>query len=122
MRSSFVLTVRGMKFLTRVGVLPHEREIAQPLEVDVSVWLRESELGEAAALPALDYRAIHMWAAESVAFEPMDYLEEVVTSVARRALEHADVQRVRVAARKPHVALGGPVDHAEVALELARDG
>ena len=54
-----VITLRGMRFHTRVGVLPHEGQIPQPLEVDLTVY-RARPAGDpvAPAAPRVrDYRA-----------------------------------------------------------------
>ena len=35
-----VVTLKAMRFHARIGVLPHEAEIAQSIEVDASLWVR----------------------------------------------------------------------------------
>ena len=115
MRSTYVVTLRGMRFHARVGILPHERELAQPLELDVSVWLA----GDAAAGAApLDYRVLYDLTVTAVAAQPLGYLEDLVRVVADAARARGGARRVRVTARKPHVALPGPLDHAEVSLDV----
>jgi dihydroneopterin aldolase len=110
------ITLRGMRFHARVGILPHERELPQPLEIDLTVWpvapLR-------AGSDALDYRALYDLAAAVVAAE-LAYLEEIGTAVAERALRDPRVRRARVAVRKPNVALPGPLLHAEVVVDRDR--
>jgi FolB domain-containing protein len=112
---SLAVTLRGLRFHTLVGVLPHEREIAQPLEVDVTAWLRDPSRGA----PPLDYRALHGAVAARVAEGAVGYLEELAHDVADRVLALGGVRRVRVAVRKPHVPLGAPLAGAEVVLERA---
>lgn len=102
------ITLRGMRFHTRIGVLPHERELPQPLELDVTAWPSSAAV--------LDYRALYAAVAAAVAAEPLAYLEDVAADVADRVLG-SGVARVRVAVRKPHVAMPGPVAYAEVVLE-----
>jgi dihydroneopterin aldolase len=51
----------------------------------------------------------------------VDFLETVAEDVARRALETSGVGRARVAVRKPHVALAGPLAFAEVVVERTRE-
>jgi dihydroneopterin aldolase len=102
------VTLAGLRFHARVGVLPHERELPQPLELDVTAWP-----GSAAVL---DYRALYAAAADAVSGEPLAYLEDVAADVAARVLG-VGAARVRVAVRKPHVAMPGPVAYAEVVLE-----
>jgi FolB domain-containing protein len=107
-----------MRFHTLVGVLPHEQEIAQPLEIDVTVWLGDRHSTDA-AIP-LDYRELYLVMADTVAGAPIGYLEDLVDRAATAALALSSVARVRVAARKPHVALPGPLAYAEVAIERDR--
>jgi dihydroneopterin aldolase len=108
------ISLRGMRFHALIGVLPHEREHPQPLEVDLSAWISGSEI--------LDYRALYDDVRAAVAAQPLRYLEDVAQAIATRALGHPAVERVRVAVRKPHVALGGPLDHAEVSITRERAG
>ena len=109
-----------MRFHVLVGVLPHEQELAQPLEMDVTVWLGERGAADDAA--SLDYRALYLAMADTVTRSPIGYLEDLVDRAAQAALELSAVARVRVAARKPHVALPGPLAYAEVAIERDRHG
>jgi 7,8-dihydroneopterin aldolase/epimerase/oxygenase len=104
------ITLRALRFHARVGVLPHERELAQPLEIDLTVWLSRSD-------DVLDYRALYADAAAAVADEPLHYIEHLAEGVVRRALAHGRVLRARAAVRKPHVALPGPLAYAEVVVE-----
>jgi len=63
------------------------------------------------------YRALYDAAAGAVAAEPLAYLEDVAVDVAARVLSAGTAARVRVAVRKPHVAMPGPLAYAEVVLE-----
>lgn len=110
-----------MRFHALVGVLAHEREFAQPIEVDLDVWPRAA--GESPAEGTLlDYRVLYDLVAGVMSAGPIDYLEGLVLAVATKVMQLDLVDRVRVAARKPHVALPGPLAHAEVTVDLARDG
>ena len=108
------ITLRAMRFHALVGILPHERELPQPLEVDLTAWVAA---GQAAPL---DYRMLYAEAERAVA-GAHGYLEELATVLADRAVTLPGVERVAVAVRKPHVALPGPLAYAEVRLERARD-
>jgi dihydroneopterin aldolase len=110
-----VISLVAMRFHVRVGILPHEREHAQPLEIDLSVTRRDGQPG------VLDYRQLHALAADEIAREPLDYLEDVASSIADRALSLDHVIRARVAVRKPNVLVGGPLAYAEVVAERARE-
>ena len=105
-----------MRFHARVGILPHERELPQPVEIDLTVW----PVGRLGAGPAaIDYRGLYEAAADAVSRE-LGYLEEVGEAVADRVLRDPRLRRARVAVRKPHVALAGPLLHAEVVVDRDR--
>lgn len=117
---SYEVTLRGMRFHARVGVLPHERDIAQPVEIDATVWHRATTPSTLADAP-YDYRELHGAVRGAMAAEPIGYLETIVGTIADRVLTSPGVLRVRVVARKPHVALPGDLDGAEVAIDVTRD-
>jgi dihydroneopterin aldolase/dihydroneopterin aldolase/2-amino-4-hydroxy-6-hydroxymethyldihydropteridine diphosphokinase len=105
-----------MRFHVRVGILPHERELAQPLEIDLTVHRAP------AARDVLDYRTLYAIVQQVVAAEPLDYLETIAESIVAGVLSLPQVRSARVAVRKPHVALGGPLSHAEIVVEgMGRD-
>jgi dihydroneopterin aldolase len=114
-----VVTLKAMRFHARIGVLPHEAEIAQSIEVDASLWVRRG--GNRPTLKDIvDYRRVYDLVAEVVTKGHTNFLEEVGERIAARALELPLVERVRIAVRKPNVALPGPLAYAEVALERER--
>jgi 7,8-dihydroneopterin aldolase/epimerase/oxygenase len=106
-----VISLVGMRFHVRVGILPHEREHAQPLEIDLRVTRSPHAAG------VLDYRSLYALASGCVAHEPLDYLEDVATRIADGALALSGVTHARVAVRKPHVMLDGPLAYAEIVVE-----
>jgi dihydroneopterin aldolase len=109
-----VISLVGMRFHVRIGILSHERVHAQPLEIDVAVTRRDD-----AAL--LDYRSLYAMAAGAVSAEPLDYLEQVAAAVLEGALALPEVEHARVAVRKPHVMLDGPLAYAEIVMERDRE-
>jgi dihydroneopterin aldolase len=109
-----VISLVGMRFHVRIGILSHERVHAQPLEIDVAVTRPDES-------PLLDYRSVYALVSEVLAAEPLEYLEDVATAIASRAVELPDVRHARVAVRKPQVLLDGPLAFAEVVVERARD-
>ncbi len=113
-----VVTLKSMAFHTRIGVLPHEAEIAQSIEVDLSVWISRPPDAHGAE-GIVDYRELYDLVAGVVNDGHIHYLEDLVERVAEVALGISQVKRVRVAVRKPHVSLPGPLAHAEVSLERA---
>ncbi len=125
-RSLESISLRGMRFHALVGILPHEQEHPQPLEVDVTVWRVAAPAAPAAhgasGRAVLDYRELYDLVATHVAMQPVRYLEELAHALADAALARWPLVRAQVAVRKPHVALPGPLAHAEVAVDRVREG
>ena len=120
--SSDYIVLRGMRFNTRVGLLPHEQQIPQPLELDLTVWVSLRQAGESDSIRGgLDYRNLYAVVSDTVGTSHHRLLEALCEKVAARALALDGVQRVRVAARKPHVPIDGPLEYVEVVLERQRD-
>lgn len=111
-----VVTLKAMRFHTRIGVLPHEAEIAQSVEVDLSVEVVRPA-GAAGPRGVVDYRELYDIVAEVMAQEHHLYLEDVAEQIATRVLQIRGVNGSAVSVRKPHVALPGPLAYAEVAIE-----
>lgn len=108
------IALMGMRFHARVGILPLEREAPQPLEVDLVVR-HASDRRE-----VLDYRALYEATREIVDTDPLTYLEPFAEALAMHTLAMDGVTWCRVAVRKPHVTLGGPLAYAQVSVERHR--
>jgi dihydroneopterin aldolase len=109
------ITLRAMRFHALVGILPHERTTPQPIEIDLVVGLADGD-------GIVDYRTLHALTSDVMRSGPIDFLEEVGARVADGALAHSPrIRSARVAVRKPHVALGGPLEYVEVVVERAAD-
>jgi 7,8-dihydroneopterin aldolase/epimerase/oxygenase len=110
------ITLRAMRFHTLVGILPHERTVTQPIEVDLDVRVADGE-------GVVDYGALYDIVARVVSPGPTDYLEDIGERIATGVLAHsARVRSARVAVRKPHVALAGPLAYAQVVVTRNADG
>ena len=110
-----------MRFHTLVGLLPHEESVPQPLELDLTAWLSLKSAGETdSPKELLDYRDLYALVSDTVGHSHHRLLEGLCEKIAERVLQLEAVERVRVAARKPHAPLGGPVDYVEVVLERKR--
>ena len=115
------ITLRGMRFHTLVGLLPHEEHIPQPLELDLTVHLSLRRVGETDSPRALlDYRTLYQLVAETVGTSHHRLLEGLCEQIAAKALALDGVERVHVAARKPHAPIAGPLEAVEVAIERTR--
>ena len=116
------ITLRGMKFHTLVGLLPHEAKFAQPLELDVTAFLSLRAVGESdEPRMRLDYRTLYEVVAETVnASSHHRLLEALCERIAQAVLALEGVERVCVSARKPHAPIPGPLDGVEVTIERKR--
>ena len=114
MRASTEISLRAMRFHALVGILPHERTNAQPIEIDLTVTVGGGET-------VVDYRKLYDATAAVITAGHIDFLETIAERVAGTAFADSErITRVRVAVRKPQVTLGGPLDYAEVVIELLR--
>lgn len=113
-----VITLKGMRFHTRVGVLPHEAELPQPVEVDLSVAIDE----DVRPPHVVDYVGLYAAVSAVMGAAHIAYLEDAGERIAQAALRIPGVRTAMVAVRKPHVPLSGPVEYAEFALTRNRDG
>jgi dihydroneopterin aldolase len=114
MHSATEVTLRAMRFHALIGILPHERTTPQPIEIDLVVTVGDGEA-------VVDYRRLYDATARIVNAGHTDFLEDIANRVASGALEVSPrITRARVAVRKPHVALGGPLAYAEVRIDRLR--
>ncbi len=114
-----VITLRAMKFDALIGILPHEAEVPQPVEVDMTLSVAATT-GKIDTHNILDYRHAYDLAAGVVTAGHIDYLEEAADRIATDALALPLVESVSVAIRKMKVALPGPLAFAEVKIERSR--
>lgn len=108
------ITLRGMRFHTLIGILPHEREHAQPIEIDLTVRVQPGR-------GVVDYRTLYADVRAAVEAPSLAYLEDLADAIAARVLGSSPITQVRVVIRKPHAAVGGPLDYAQVAIERSRN-
>lgn len=110
--------VSGATFYACHGALPHERSVAQPFSVDVTLELSLSEAGRQDALGlSVDYQDI--WEAVRSVMEgpPKRLLEALAVEIADR-LDHPPVRGLCVRVTKQHPPLPGPT--ASTAVEICR--
>ncbi len=118
------VSLRGMRFHVLVGILPHEQLHPQPIEIDVTVWRAsrsdDDTTGDSNAV--IDYRDLYDVVAARVTGAPLRFLEDVARTLVGDLLARPHVRRARVAVRKPHVPLPGPLAYAEVVVDSGRSG
>lgn len=118
MTMSDIVSLKGMRFHSRVGVLPHEAQLPQPVEVDLSVTVDDSVRPPR----VVDYVTLYSAVSTVMSVRHIAYLEDAAERVAAAALLLPGVLTATVSVRKPHVALPGPVGFAEVSITRERDG
>jgi 7,8-dihydroneopterin aldolase/epimerase/oxygenase len=119
------LSVIGMQFSGRHGVLPNEKLEAQPFEVDLVL---HTELRAAGASDDLadttDYGSLFDLTAAIVEGWSFDLIEALAASIARAVLAATDpalVEAVEVRVRKPKAPLSGAFKTVEVGILRRRD-
>ncbi len=119
------LELRGLRVVGRHGVLPEERERAQPFEVDLALELDLRPAGQSDALAdTVDYGAVAQSVRETVEGDHSDLLEHLAERIARAAVAAAaqpdapSVAAVTVTLRKLRPPV--PVDMASAGVRIHR--
>ena len=119
------LSLIGMRFEARHGVLAEEKETAQPFEVDLVLHADLAPAAEQDTLDAtIDYAALHEMVRAIVEDRSFDLIEALAGAIARAALAATDatmVVAVEVRVRKPEAPIDGVFDTVEVALLRHRE-
>lgn len=119
------LSLIGMRFEARHGVLAWEKETAQPFEVDL---ILHADLAAAAKRDDLgatvDYAALHEMVRAIVEGRTFNLIEALAGAIAAGALAATDavlVDAVEIRVRKPKAPIDGAFDTVEVALRRRRN-
>lgn len=109
------LRLTGLRFNANLGILPHERRDAQPIQVDA-----ELNVGQQALLPqdddinhVLDYRKVRQIIIDECQAEHVNLLETLIGKLAHRLLQLPGVRGVRVNIAKLEI-----FDDCEVAIHM----
>ena len=118
------LSLLGMRFEGRHGVLTQEKVDAQPFEVDLVLHADLSVAAETDQLDAtMDYAALFDLVRSIVEGRSFDLIEALAGAIARAALAATDpklVDRIEVRVRKPKAPIDGAFDTVEAALSRGR--
>ena len=118
------LSLIGMRFLGRHGVLPEEKVTAQPFEVDLVLHADLAEAAERDDLAAtVDYAALFEVVRAIVEESSRDLIEALAGAIASAALAATPseiVESVEVRVRKPEAPIRGSFDTVEVSLIRGR--
>ncbi|NBU17538.1 MAG: 2-amino-4-hydroxy-6-hydroxymethyldihydropteridine diphosphokinase, partial [Actinobacteria bacterium] len=111
--------VNGLRLMALVGVLPHEREALQPVQVDLELEVDLAEAGLTDNLmDSADYGAITGAVAETVRLSTDLLLERLAARIAERVLQfdHVEVADVRLTKLRPPI----PEDIDSSAVRIVR--
>ena len=101
--------LRGMRFMACHGVLPHEREVPQPFEVDVEMGLDLRAAGESDDLgDTVNYAKIYDVVSTVLTVTRKYLIEAIAEEIADDLLRDFDSLRwVRVTVHKPAAPIDG---------------
>ena len=101
--------LRGMRFMACHGVLPHEREVPQPFEVDVEMGLDLRAAGENDDLgDTVNYAKVYDVVSTVLTVTRKYLIEAIAEEIADDLLRDFDVLRlVRVTVHKPAAPIDG---------------
>ena len=110
-----ILTLTGLRFDASLGVLDHERDAPQPIQVDAELRLgaqplipRDDEIAH-----VLDYRKVRRIIIEECSSEHVNLLESLIGKLALRLMQLPGVLGVRIRIAKLAI-----FDDCEVAIRV----
>lgn len=107
----------GLRVMARHGVLPEERERAQPFEIDLEMEADLHEAGERDELAlTVDYGEVIERVAALAATTSFELIEALAEAVAGCVLSEAKVRAVTVTVRKMHPPVAADVSYVGVRL------
>lgn len=120
------LSLLGVRFEGRHGVLPREKEVPQPFEVDVVLHADlSSAAGRDDIAATVDYADLQQLVERHVGGgHSHDLIESLAGAIASEVLATTDpgiVDAVEVRVRKPRAPLPGPFETVEATLVRRRD-
>jgi 7,8-dihydroneopterin aldolase/epimerase/oxygenase len=102
-----IVYIKGLEVKTVIGVYDWEREIKQPISVDLDI---ASDMGKAAATDdhqyVLDYKIVCVRVTEFIEQSQLQLLEAMAEAIAQLILDEFKVPWVRVKLSKPAAITG----------------
>ncbi|MDR2186543.1 MAG: dihydroneopterin aldolase [Azonexus sp.] len=110
------LSLTGLRFAANVGILPHERDGPQPIEVDAELNLGAQPLAprDDDIMHVLDYRKVRQIIIDECTARHVNLLESLAGKVCARLLQLPGVRGVRVRIVKLEI-----FNDCEVAIRMA---
>jgi len=117
------IDITGLRAVTIVGALPHEREIPQPLQVDLSMSVDLAEAGWSDELSdTADYGAVAERVVAVVEESKDVLLERLVARVAEAVLSFDRVEEVEITLTKLRPPLAVDASSTSVTIRRSRSG
>lgn len=109
------LTLTGLRFDASLGILAHERDNTQPIQVDAELNLGAQPLkpSDDDITHVLDYRKVRQIIIDECTAEHVNLLESLIGKLSQRLLQLPGVQGVRVKIAKLEI-----FDDCEVAIRM----
>jgi dihydroneopterin aldolase len=102
-----IVYVRGLEVKTVIGVYDWEREIKQPLSVDLDMAWDFSRAAESDSIEhVLDYKVVCVRVAEFIEKTELNLLEKIAAEIANLVMTEFRVPWVRVRVGKPAALTG----------------
>ncbi|NCO39150.1 MAG: dihydroneopterin aldolase [Armatimonadetes bacterium] len=115
------ILLHGLVFHGYHGCLPAEQELGQKFVVDVDLWMDLKRPGNTDAIEAtVDYSAVYAEIRKVVERRKFQLLEALATNIAATIFAQFPVDQIRVAVKKPQVAIPGPLDYLGVEIVRQR--
>ncbi|HZT64942.1 MAG TPA: dihydroneopterin aldolase [Acidimicrobiales bacterium] len=115
------IQVRGLRVMGTHGVLPEERQRAQPFEVDLDLQVDVTRAGATDDLDdTVDYGAVIELVDRLVSTESCRLLETLAQRIADAVLSEPTVAAVTVAVRKLHPPVAADVTSVGVSITRSR--
>lgn len=109
------LSLTGLRFNANVGILAHEKNAPQPIQVDAELSLGKQPLAprDDDILHVLDYRRVRQIIIDECTAEHVNLLESLIGKLAQRLMQLPGVRGVRVKIAKLEI-----FDDCEVAIRM----
>ena len=109
------LSLTGLRFNANVGILAHEKNAPQPIQVDAELSLGEQPLAprDDDILHVLDYRRVRQIIIDECTAEHVNLLETLIGKLSHRLMQLPGVLGVRVKIDKLEI-----FDDCEVAIRM----
>ena len=114
--------LRGMRFMACHGVLPHEREVPQPFEVDVEMGLDLRAAGESDDLDdTVNYAEVYEIVRKTIEGAPKNLIESLAEDIAEQVLSTFSMIRgASITVHKPEAPIPGIFSDVGVCITRER--